>query len=82
MNDELIYKKKFLCILSLVVLGLFFLSGYLYSDNKSYREKNSQLILQNDSLLSVNLRLKTDSIKIEQLGYTKQGVYRNPKRYE
>jgi hypothetical protein len=42
-----------LCII-LVLLGI---NGCLYQKNKGYRRENRQLIIQNDSLLSINIEL-------------------------
>jgi hypothetical protein len=38
-------------------LALLVISGCLYHQNKSYKSRNRQLILENDSILSVNLEL-------------------------
>ena len=81
MKDELIYRKKFLSLLSIIALGLFALASYLYSDNRSYKNKNAQLILQNDSLVSVNLTLKA-AIKNVKLDFTKQTVRTDRQRHE
>jgi hypothetical protein len=42
-----------LCII-LVLLGI---NGCLYQKNKAYSRENRQLIIQNDSLLSINIEL-------------------------
>lgn len=42
-----------LCVI-LVLLGI---NGCLYQKNKVYRRENRQLIIQNDSLLSINIEL-------------------------
>ena len=44
-------------LLSAVVL-LLALNAYLLHSNNRYRQQNRTLILQNDSILSVNLELK------------------------
>ena len=70
MNEELILKRKFLSILSIAVIGLLILSTYLYRERRVYKEKNDQLLLQNDSLISVNIRLKSVIDSVEQPGFT------------
>jgi hypothetical protein len=40
-----------------VIASLLF-SGYLYNQNNSYQSENRKLIIQNDSILSVNIELK------------------------
>ena len=42
-----------LCVI-LVLLGI---NGCLYQKNKDYQRQNRQLIIQNDSLLSINIEL-------------------------
>lgn len=45
-------------LLVLVIIILTLVIGSLYSQNKSYQFENRGLILQNDSVLSVNAELK------------------------
>ena len=74
MEEELIYKKKFLSLLSIVAVGLLIVSGHLYADNRYYQQKNQELILQNDSLVSVNIILKTSNHNAERPAYGKQNT--------
>lgn len=43
--------------LLVIVLGLVVLNVSLYSRNKAYQQANRQLIIQNDSILSINIEL-------------------------
>ena len=49
-------KLPFIFLLSVVIISLL-MNGVLYRQNQSYRNRNRTLILQNDSILSVNLEL-------------------------
>ena len=49
-------------LLSMVVL-LLLMNAYLYQQNNNYRHQNRTLILQNDSILSVNLELTNGGFK-------------------
>jgi hypothetical protein len=50
--------KPFLYFLFLgVILALAMLSGYLYQQNIKVRERNRELTIQNDSVMSVNIEL-------------------------
>jgi len=82
MKDELIFRRKFLSVLSVVLVGLLILSSHLYFDNRAYRQKNEELILQNDSLISVNIRLRADTGMIEKPRYSKQKPVRRVSNYE
>ena len=42
----------------LLISALSFLSFFLHKQNRSYQEQNRNLIIQNDSILSVNVELK------------------------
>lgn len=48
----------FLFVAGTIILTLSLVSGCLYHQNEVYRYENRQLILQNDSVLSVNIELK------------------------
>jgi hypothetical protein len=74
MKEDLIFKKKFLSLLSVIAVGLFILSSRLYADNRFYKQKNRELILQNDSLVSVNIKLKTLNRDAERPAYGKHNT--------
>jgi preprotein translocase subunit SecG len=44
----------------MITLTLGVMNGYLYKENKSIRTQNRALIIQNDSILSINLNLKEE----------------------
>jgi hypothetical protein len=46
-----------------MVAALLVMNAYLYRQNNNYRHQNRTLILQNDSILSVNLELINRSFK-------------------
>lgn len=52
-------KRKSLPVVILlgVMVASIAANGILYQQNRSYRTQNRELILQNDSILSVNLEL-------------------------
>lgn len=54
------------------VMGLLALSGCLFKQSTSYRLKNRELILENDSLISVNIELKRELEKVQQVAEPKQ----------
>ncbi len=45
-------------VLVLLILSLTATLGYFYSQNRLYQQKNRALIIQNDSILSVNVELR------------------------
>ncbi len=45
-------------IAALVTVLLMVAVGFLYSQNKVYKQLNKELIIQNDSVLSINIELK------------------------
>ena len=49
----------FLSILICVVVLLLLVNGSLYLQNRYYRQENRQLIISNDSIISVNIELKS-----------------------
>jgi len=82
MEDEFIFRRKFLSLLSIVTIGSIFLNIYLRSDNLSYKEKNKELILQNDSLILVNLKLIKDTNNTQQDPFPRQTVRTDTKGHE
>ncbi|MBO9563638.1 MAG: hypothetical protein J7621_12730 [Niastella sp.] len=48
------------------VMGLLALSGCLFKQSTSFRLKNRELILENDSLISVNIELKQELEKVQK----------------
>ena len=57
-------KKGSSAMLIVLTCILFFSTVYLYLQNAAYRKINRQLILQNDSIISVNIHL-ADTLKKE-----------------
>lgn len=53
-------------LLVCIVMGLLALSGCLFKQSTSYRIKNRALILENDSLISVNIELKRELEKMQK----------------
>lgn len=58
-------KFNFSIFLVFFVTALLALSGCLYKQSISYKLKNRALILQNDSLISVNIELTRELQKIQ-----------------
>lgn len=54
------------------VMGLLALSGCLFKQSTSYKLRNRELILQNDSLISVNIELKQELEKVQRDSLTKR----------
>ena len=46
-------------ILALAVVLLATAGSFLYSQNRYYKKANRELIIQNDSIISVNIKLKS-----------------------
>jgi hypothetical protein len=46
----------YIFIFLIIVLGV--MSGCLYNHNRNYRQENRDLIIKNDSIISVNIELK------------------------
>jgi len=53
-------KFNYSLFLICVIMGLLALSGCLFKQSTSYRQQNRELILENDSLISVNIELKKE----------------------
>lgn len=51
---------------AVVFVSLFMLMASLYRQNTVYKDENRRLVLQNDSLFSVNLELTQSAEKNEQ----------------
>lgn len=62
-------KRKSLPVLILlgVMVASIAFNGILYQQNRSYRHHNRELILQNDSILSVNLELINQNQKTRRV---------------
>lgn len=50
--------RLFTFLLGAVLLVLALLSGFLYTRSKNFESANRKLIIQNDSIMSVNIELK------------------------
>ncbi|MBD0367124.1 MAG: hypothetical protein ICV53_13605 [Flavisolibacter sp.] len=50
--------SSILSFLMVVIVFLMVFVGFLYNQTKEYKNKNRELIIQNDSVLSVNVELK------------------------
>lgn len=48
-----------LLVLVLAIVMLTTAGSYLYSQNRYYKKANRELIIQNDSIISVNIKLKS-----------------------
>jgi len=48
-----------------IIIGLFAAGSYLLNQNTAYARKNRELLLQNDSVLSVNLDLMNELDKLK-----------------
>ena len=55
------------------ITGLCTIIGYLFNQNAVYARKNRQLLLQNDSILSVNLDMANELNKLKKASYTTAG---------
>jgi cell division protein YceG involved in septum cleavage len=65
-------KFNFSLFLVFFVTALLALSGCLFKQGISYKMKNRELILQNDSLISVNIELKRTLQKIQEDSLSKR----------
>ena len=65
-GQSIVLRKPVFLLLLAGILALSFLSGFLYKQKNGVQEHNRQLIIQNDSILSVNILLK-DSLKQKPL---------------
>ncbi len=60
MQKQISYKRSYLLLVMAIALVLATTAGsYFYSENKYYRKANRELIIQNDSIISVNIELKS-----------------------
>jgi hypothetical protein len=57
----------------ITITGLCTLSGYLVNQNAVYARKNRALLLQNDSILSVNLDIANELNKLKKAPCTTAG---------
>jgi hypothetical protein len=60
----------FLFILLILTLGI--MNSCLLVTNHSYRRQNRELIIQNDSILSINIKLKEDLKFFRQAAFTQK----------
>ena len=58
-------KFNYSLFLICVIMGLLALSGCLFKQSTSYRMLNRELILENDSLISVNIELKKELEQVQ-----------------
>jgi len=58
MNHSILRSAPILIILAGATLILSFTAGHFYNETLKYKEQNRALIIQNDSILSVNIELK------------------------
>ena len=63
-----------LLVLLVLIMTLMIVNGCLYKSNKAYRQENRTLIIQNDSVLSINIELN------EQLNNYKRAAFKDRKR--
>jgi hypothetical protein len=68
----------FVFVLTSIIVILAIVSGCLYHQNKKYESQNRKLIIQNDSIQSVNIELK-HSIKLKSAADKKAGVLKGEK---
>jgi cbb3-type cytochrome oxidase subunit 3 len=59
-------RKPVFFLMSGAILFLCFIAGFLYTEKKSFQQENRQLIIENDSIMSVNIVL-VDSLKQKAL---------------
>ena len=57
----------------IAITGLCTVSGYLFNRNAVYARKNRELLLQNDSILSVNLDMANELNKLKKASCTAAG---------
>jgi len=63
--------SPWLWVPAIAITGL--VSGYLFNQNAVYAQKNRELLLQNDSILSVNLDMANELNKLKKASYTTAG---------
>jgi|GEM_PF-2249024 len=56
-------RRFFNIIMLALATGLFASNAYFYYKSRAYGQMNRKLILQNDSIMSVNLELLQDKVK-------------------
>jgi len=61
-------RSPWLLVPVVIIIILFTVSSWLFSQNKAYARKNRELVLQNDSILSVNLDLINELDKVKKAG--------------
>lgn len=72
---------KYLTVIGVgIILTLTLVSGCLFHQNKVYESQNRKLIIQNDSIMSVNIELKnfleqrnSSAIKTSTKGFKEEG---------
>lgn len=67
-------KFNFSLLLVFVITALLAFSGCLFKQSVTYQLQNRELILENDSLISVNIELKRELQKIDSLAKRKRQV--------
>ncbi|MFT3910445.1 MAG: hypothetical protein QM737_13555 [Ferruginibacter sp.] len=70
-------KKSIVYLLSGLLVVLVFTTGYFYKQSKCYQKHNRELIIQNDSIIGVNINL-TDELETRQSN-SKEGSIANIK---
>ena len=63
---SLMIRKPVFFLMNGAILILCFISGILYTEKQSVQKRNRQLIIKNDSIMSVNIVL-SDSLKKKPL---------------
>ncbi|HEU4633489.1 MAG TPA: hypothetical protein VFS22_05870 [Flavisolibacter sp.] len=53
-----IHTRQVFLLLTGIIFILVVLSGFLYQQKRFYQQQNRELIIQNDSVLSVNIELQ------------------------
>ena len=61
-------KINYSLFLIFVIMGLLALSGCLFKQSTTYRLHNRELILENDSLISVTIELRKELEKVQHGG--------------
>lgn len=56
MIEITIMKRTFITLTGIIML-LIIVCGCLYKQNRTYRQENRRLIIENDSIMSVNIEL-------------------------
>lgn len=58
MKQRHLFSAPLFIILSGITILLAFTAGHFYRETKKYQEQNRALIIQNDSIISVNIELR------------------------